>query len=327
MMLTSTIPDKLSVTSFVYQMYQYFNRATVSAISRETGLRAQSPNGSADKTSPFDLSVFNRFTFEKLSPVTSPQSVVSRTAVGQNLYSRHSRDSSITENVPSLPADTSSTSEIPLIQDGEGEVATVAAAGRDNGGSSLLHSTPKSSGKEAASEGSVRREAEEHSKPGEGRDPTVPHEDRQTVVSPRVVGLRTDKRPSSAPPAHMYPPLMNGHSEDDELPPPSKEVDRALEFENLRDSEDSEDVTTTTSSCSLDTSQSGTDILDLEAGEEAGGRIENGVRSQPGEEKEEEEKEGEVSPKGHKVNSPNKVSCCFFITSCPTVSRGPTNCF
>jgi hypothetical protein len=34
MMVTTTIPDKLSVTSFVYQMYQYFTRACPSAISR-----------------------------------------------------------------------------------------------------------------------------------------------------------------------------------------------------------------------------------------------------------------------------------------------------
>ena len=34
MMVTTTIPDKLSVTSFVYQMYQYFTRARQSAISR-----------------------------------------------------------------------------------------------------------------------------------------------------------------------------------------------------------------------------------------------------------------------------------------------------
>ena len=34
MMVTTTIPDKLAVTSFVYQMYQYFTKATQSAIAR-----------------------------------------------------------------------------------------------------------------------------------------------------------------------------------------------------------------------------------------------------------------------------------------------------
>ena len=34
MMVTTTIPDKLSVTSFVYQMYQFFTKARMSAIAK-----------------------------------------------------------------------------------------------------------------------------------------------------------------------------------------------------------------------------------------------------------------------------------------------------
>lgn len=49
MMVTATIPDKLAVTSFVYQMYQYFTKATQSAItrqnSRNVGSGTNSPTG------------------------------------------------------------------------------------------------------------------------------------------------------------------------------------------------------------------------------------------------------------------------------------------
>ena len=49
MMVTATVPDKLAVTSFVYQMYQYFTKATQSAItrqnSRNVGSGANSPTG------------------------------------------------------------------------------------------------------------------------------------------------------------------------------------------------------------------------------------------------------------------------------------------
>lgn len=49
MMVTATVPDKLAVMSFVYQMYQYFNKATQSAItrknSRNVGSGANSPTG------------------------------------------------------------------------------------------------------------------------------------------------------------------------------------------------------------------------------------------------------------------------------------------
>ena len=49
MMVTATVPDKLGVTSFVYQMYQYFNKATQSAItrqnSRNVGSGTNSPTG------------------------------------------------------------------------------------------------------------------------------------------------------------------------------------------------------------------------------------------------------------------------------------------
>ena len=49
MMVTATVPDKLAVMSFVYQMYQYFNKATQSAITRQSsrtlGSGTNSPTG------------------------------------------------------------------------------------------------------------------------------------------------------------------------------------------------------------------------------------------------------------------------------------------
>ena len=51
MMVTATVPDKLAVMSFVYQMYQYFNKATQSAITRQSsrtlGSGTNSPTGEA----------------------------------------------------------------------------------------------------------------------------------------------------------------------------------------------------------------------------------------------------------------------------------------
>ena len=43
MMVTTTIPDKLAVTSFVYQLYQYFTRATPSAVAKIDGSSGSAP--------------------------------------------------------------------------------------------------------------------------------------------------------------------------------------------------------------------------------------------------------------------------------------------
>ena len=48
MMVTTTVPDKLAVTSFVYQLHQYFTKATRSAVTRSerrTDSEPQSPTG------------------------------------------------------------------------------------------------------------------------------------------------------------------------------------------------------------------------------------------------------------------------------------------
>ncbi len=317
MMLTSTVPDKLLVTSFVYQMYQYFNRAMMSAISRDS--QGQSPSATTDKASPFDLSAFDRFTFDKLSPVTSPQNVVSRSGAGQNVYSRHSRKNSLDTNSPP-PADTNESSEAPLgvIQgkvDGENDVQRNAEASNgDRSISPLLHSTPKSSraGEEEVVTGRTVSTGKSPAG-GNGQYGREPMEERQSSVTPQVARVKSEERPRSAPPAHMYPPLVNGHTGGiSRLPQPSGERDRTLEFENLAESEDSEELTTTSAS-SLDASLSSTSLLAQREGEgqgegTEGRRVENGEHSLAGEgEKEEKDQDA-----GHKATLADLVSSSFI---------------
>lgn len=45
MMVTTTVPDKLAVTSFVYQLHQYFTKATQSAVAKCGNDFAESPSG------------------------------------------------------------------------------------------------------------------------------------------------------------------------------------------------------------------------------------------------------------------------------------------
>ena len=86
MMLLCDIPDKLAVTSFVYQMYNYFTRAVHSAITKPNiGMKETSPSSPMG----FDLSKFEQFSINLTS--TSPEGTLSssRSLIG-NPYSRHS---------------------------------------------------------------------------------------------------------------------------------------------------------------------------------------------------------------------------------------------
>ena len=89
MMLLSDIPDKLAVTSFIYQMYNYFTKAERSAITRDESLagQAQKESESLTCTSPFDLSQFEKF---RLSPVSPDSTTTHHFAMEK--YSRHSRE-------------------------------------------------------------------------------------------------------------------------------------------------------------------------------------------------------------------------------------------
>lgn len=228
MMLTSTVPDKLAVTSFVYQMNQYFTKAMPSAITRSEShpnSTQQSPCGSTSKTSPFDLSAFDRFTFDKLSPVASP---LGHRDQALNVYSRHgSRHSSLADIPPEdLPTTPSQQQNVVTETNSKFNITTAAVSGSTpaNPGK-ILHSTPKE----------------------------LPREDSSThvgEVSPLTRG-------SSAPDLLKQPGVddVNGYraeveGEKESISMPSGMEDRELEFENLGVSEDSEPPTG--SSTSLD---------------------------------------------------------------------------
>lgn len=90
-MLLSDIPDKLAVTSFIYQMYNYFTKAERSAITRFESLAGagetqKQTNPSPSATSPFDM---KRFEIFRLSPVPGESSSVHS---GMGKYSRHSKE-------------------------------------------------------------------------------------------------------------------------------------------------------------------------------------------------------------------------------------------
>ena len=86
MMLLCDIPDKLAVTSFVYQMYNYFTRAVHSAITKPNiGMKETSPSSPMG----FDLSKFEQFSIRLTS--ASPEGKLSSSrSITNNPYSRHS---------------------------------------------------------------------------------------------------------------------------------------------------------------------------------------------------------------------------------------------
>ena len=89
MMLLRDIPDKLAVTAFVYQMYNYFTRAVPSAITKHTTLtpstKERSGSSPLSSAANFDLSQFDQFTFKQLSPVPTE----GLRDLSENKYSRH----------------------------------------------------------------------------------------------------------------------------------------------------------------------------------------------------------------------------------------------
>lgn len=260
MMLTSTVPDKLGVTSFVFQMYQYFTRAMQSAITRSenvSGSSQQSPTDNVGKTSPFDLSAFDRFTFDKLSPVASP---LARSNQVLNVYSRHSRGNSLAEIPPEdLPVS-------PTRRWSAGAVTmSNKALGSPNAACEMMHSTPRKAPREDDSTRTVefsvpngtdtRTQQNSESGLAEQSSPGVVQGDaggdhpRNTVDVVQKTGLGDHVQPK--PPAGV----VNGHlavEEEKGASVPSGVGDRALEFENLGESEDSMSEPPTGSSCSLD---------------------------------------------------------------------------
>ena len=82
MMLLSDVPDKLSISSFVYQMYNYFTRDVRSAV-----IKPHPPQQSC--SSPVSPSSFDISRFEEILNITSI-SPTNKSLTVNNPYSRHS---------------------------------------------------------------------------------------------------------------------------------------------------------------------------------------------------------------------------------------------
>ena len=268
------------------------------------GSEQQSPSAEdQNKPSPFDMSAFDRFTFEKLSPVTSP-----RTQQGDrsmNVYSRfHPGRSSLPDNIPSPVQAKNASSE----SEKEGSSRTGDSAGGGSGsnvGSNVgstdpvnLSSTPKSSKEDSryAQEG----HRSEDSTAGETSDTVTPSK-ADAIEKPAHV--ESSNTPSTSQEQSNIS-TANGHLRHpwqvpDDTSMPSSEGDRTLELENLCDS-DSTSEPATGSSCSLDIRASGSEVSLTEGSRESQG----GRGAQEGEE---QRKRSPQRPGGENVGSPERV--------------------
>ena len=283
MMLTQTVPDKLGVMSFVYQMYQFFNRATISAIHRSLSPAESLVGEAAQKPSPIDLSVFNQFTFDRLSPVSSPPAT---SLTGERLVNQYSRNLSKSraeegegegergeeEEEGGRSMDASSFHLSPI------QGASQKASRSDTSNPTNLHSTPKSAANsltgnaKSSSPGPAHRKSKEHS-PGSAR--------KSKENSP---GPARSRSKSSPGPAHRK---LSGNQPPVEgtcTPAVAANVsDRDLEYENVTVSEDTEPSTTS---------------LDVQAKEEESGKRRRGSEGEGGEGRRGSEGEGGEGRRG-----------------------------
>lgn len=93
-MLLRDIPDKLAVTAFVYQMYNYFTMAVPSAIIKSTGSATKEEHAKTVPTpleglKSFDFSEIEKLTCKNLSPTTKGEPASQRNLTG-NKWSKHS---------------------------------------------------------------------------------------------------------------------------------------------------------------------------------------------------------------------------------------------
>lgn len=92
-MLLQDIPDKLAITAFVYQMFNYFTMAVPSAIIKSTAAGVK--DGSKQCPSPlagfgaFDFSEIEKLTSKNMSPTTKEDPASKRNLTG-NKWSKHS---------------------------------------------------------------------------------------------------------------------------------------------------------------------------------------------------------------------------------------------
>ena len=146
-MLLNTVPDKLAVTSFVYQMYNYFTKATISAVSKKTNLpsavattgeSSAATDGAASSSSQIDsVSQFiEQFTFNRMSSPVSPDVPPEKKTLSK--YSRYSfTDAQTVEGVEQQQAD------------GSPKQSPQSSAGKQSGEcqTSLPNDTPSSTRK------------------------------------------------------------------------------------------------------------------------------------------------------------------------------------
>ena len=93
-MLLRDIPDKLAVTAFVYQMFNYFTMAVTSAIIKPTGETTKdcskpSPASPFSGMGGFDFSEIEKLTSKNLSPTVQDDPASKRNLSG-NKWSKHS---------------------------------------------------------------------------------------------------------------------------------------------------------------------------------------------------------------------------------------------
>ncbi len=95
MMLLRDIPDKLAVTAFVYQMFNYFTMAVPSAIIK-TSTGNSKEDGCKSSPSPltglggFDFTEIEKLTCKNLSPTINEVEPASKRNMTTNKWSKHS---------------------------------------------------------------------------------------------------------------------------------------------------------------------------------------------------------------------------------------------
>ena len=91
-MLLRDIPDKLAVTAFVYQMFNYFTMAVTSAIVKPTcgaTKDCSKPSPASPFSGGFDFSEIEKLTCKNLSPIVKDDPASKRNLSG-NKWSKHS---------------------------------------------------------------------------------------------------------------------------------------------------------------------------------------------------------------------------------------------
>ena len=246
MMLLRDIPDKLAVTAFVYQMYNYFTMAVPSAIVRPTG---NTPKEGGPKSSPsplsalgsFDFSAIEKMTFKNLSPTATEGSASQRNLIG-NRWSKHSLKE---EQEMKEHKDQQERNEP---QEEEGVVHTPEK--NDNSDNPVSHSTPLShSDKQEAgvlTTGVQSDNSTSNVLPSDQSSVTdlVPEEACLRHITPSPTGPgESSKGPESTPPNNDS--SSNSLPDKEDLPHPPVSPDESKEDSRIETPTDSSDDTRT----------------------------------------------------------------------------------